>query len=45
MYKYPTWRSNDRKSWVSKKAMDNFSGVNAHHVKIGYPGQGVTEVH
>lgn len=44
-YKYPVWKTINKKQWMNEKGMDNFSGVNAAHVGLRYAGQGKTEAH
>ena len=41
----PEFRTTSEQKWMTKRGTDNFSGVNAAHVGIRHPGQGVMEVH
>jgi hypothetical protein len=45
MYKFPVWREEKKKKWMSQKGFDNHTGCDSAHVKVTSPGSLRTESH
>jgi len=46
LYRYPSWKDDNKTKWLTPKGFDNKSGVDAAHVvKLPCPGSGKRDMH